>query len=108
VNIQLPAAFLEYYAGEGPNEGSLLIDPGWFRLRPPEEISQINEEYQVTESAPGFIGFGSDGGGEMLAFDSRVRVFMLPFVPMSPEYAILIAESWEEFASKIESETLVN
>jgi hypothetical protein len=62
----------------------------------------LNLGYQVPEFAPGFLGFGSSGGGEMLAFDADGRVVMIPFIPMSPELALPVADSWSEFVERIE------
>src|SRR5258708_1670627 len=36
----------------------------------PAEIEQMNRDYHVSEFEPGFLGFGSSGGGELLAFDA--------------------------------------
>jgi hypothetical protein len=56
----------------------------------------------VEAESPGFVAFGSNGGGEMLAFDAEGRVFMIPFVGMSVRDAKPIAASWSEFVEKIE------
>jgi len=61
----------------------------------------MNCGYRVAEYAPGFLGFGSDGGGEMLAFDRVGAVFMLPFVGMWPKEAKKIGSSWSEVAARI-------
>ena len=61
-------------AGDGCKEGGLSVEPGWFQLWPPAEIERWNREYQVAEFAPEFLGFGSSGGGELLAFDAGGRV----------------------------------
>jgi hypothetical protein len=100
--MKLPNAYVRYYAGNGPKEGGLSVDPGWFQLWPPAKIKQLNRDYEVQESVPGFLGFGSSGGGELLAFDARGRVFMIPFIVMSADEAILVADSWAEFVERIE------
>lgn len=100
--MSLPEEYVRYLAGGGPKEGSLAVEPGWFQLWPPDEVSKWNQDYQVKKFAPGFLGFGSSGGGEMLAFDAGGRVVMLPFVGMSPDEAKPIADSWSEFIKKIE------
>jgi hypothetical protein len=100
--MSLPEEYVRYVAGGGPREGGLVVEPGWFQLWPADEISKWNREYQVEEFAPGYLGFGSSGGGEMLAFDKSGQVVMLPFVGMSPGEAKPIAESWKEFIEKIE------
>ena len=98
---QLPADYLAYLDGEGVDEASTEGDPGYFQLWHPDEIEEMNRSYHVSEYAPGFLAFGSDGGGEMLAFDGAGAVFMIPFVGMAPEEAKRIASSWREVASRI-------
>lgn len=100
--MTLPAQYTDYFAGSGPKEGALAVEPGWFQLWPPAEVEQMNRDYQVSDLAPGFLGFGSSGGGELLAFDSDGQVVMIPFIPMSPEHALPVANSWSEFVEKIE------
>ena len=100
--MTLPAEYADYFASGGAIEGALAVDPGWFQLWSPDEVQQMNENYHVLEFAPGFLGFGSSGGGELLAFDTEGRVVMIPFIPMSPEHALPVANSWSEFVERIE------
>jgi len=83
----IPADFLGYVQGEGVDASSTQGDPG--------------DSYHVDENAPGFVGFGSDGGGEMLAFDGSGAVYMIPFVGMCVGDAKKIASSWNEVAARI-------
>ena len=101
--MTLPEDYIGYMSGNSPIEGGLTVEPGWFQLWPLNEASKWNWEYQVEEFAPGFLGFGSSGGGEMLAFDGEGRVWMLPFVGMCPADAKLVASSWREFVVKMEN-----
>ncbi len=59
----------------------------------------------MEEFLPGFFGFASSGGGELLAFDLRkgapYHIVMLPFVPMDADEAIEIASSFETLREKI-------
>jgi len=50
----------------------------------------------------GFYGFGSNGGGELLAFDSSSLVFTIPFIAMAAGEAKLVADSWTEFVEMME------
>jgi hypothetical protein len=100
--IVLPDEYVRYWDGKGPKEGGLAVEPGWFQLWAPTEVDQLNNDYQVQEFVPGFLGFGSSGGGELLAFDSRGRVFMIPFIPMTAAEARPVADSWAGFVEKIE------
>jgi hypothetical protein len=71
------------------------VGPGWFSLWPAEEVAELNAAYKVPELLPGFVAFGSDGGGDMLAFGTAGerwgRVFAVPFVPMEADAAAEIA-----------------
>jgi hypothetical protein len=100
--MKLPEEYVRYCAADGPKEGGLSVQPLWFQLWPLAEVEQLNRDYQVTEFAPGFLGFGSNGGGELLAFGADGRVFTMPFVGMGREHAWLVAESWSGFVEKME------
>ena|SRR2546426_6280586 len=100
--MTLPAPYVRYFASDAPKEGALAVEPGWFQLWQPAEVEQLNRDYHIPEFAPGFLGFGSSGGGELLAFDSAGRIVMLPMVGMSPGEARPVADSWSEFVERIE------
>jgi hypothetical protein len=100
--MTLPEEYIRYFAEDGPREGGLTVEPGWFQLWTPDEVGKWNMEYEVEEFAPGFLGFGSSGGGEMLAFDLNGRVVMIPFIGMHADEARLVAGSWREFVEQIE------
>jgi hypothetical protein len=100
--MTVPEQYAEYFASDSPKEGALSVDPGWFQLWSPAELERMNRDYEVPTNAPGFVGFGSSGGGELLAFDADGRIVMIPFIPMSPEHALPVADSWNEFVARIE------
>ncbi len=82
------------------NGGEGVIGQGYLALWTIEELADLNRDYEVEESAPGLVVFGSDGGGEAFAFDYRdearnyVRV---PFVGMSLELIVSLGSNLEEF-----------
>ena len=97
----LPADYVAYLEGDGVSEGTTEGMPGYFQLWHPDEIEEMNQKIGVWTMAPGFLGFGSDGGGELLAFDKKGAVFMLPMVGMEAKYAKKIADSWLEIQRRI-------
>ena len=101
MKIHLPPEYLAYVEEDGTDAASTEGDPGYFQLWHPDDVEKMNRDYHVAEYAPGFLGFGSDGGGEMLAFDSAGSVFMIPFVGMEPAEARKIAASWSEIVERI-------
>jgi hypothetical protein len=76
-------------------------------LWPAEEVVDYNQGYEVEMNIPGFFGFGSNGGGELFAFDTRQGkpwpVVMVPFIPMIADEAIVIADDFAEFVRAIGS-----
>jgi len=99
--MKAPQDFIAYLRSEAPKFGDLPSFPVYFQLWDEADLEQFNTEYQVPKWAPGFFGFGSDGGGEMFAFDEKGRIFALPFVGMDPKEATFVCESWAEFVSRI-------
>jgi hypothetical protein len=74
------AFLLEHNGGDG------FIGTGYFILWRAEELCKFNDGYEVSKYAPGLLLFGSNGGGDGFAFDTRAlpyRVMQVPFVGMS-------------------------
>lgn len=101
LGVQLPEDYITLLCYSNGGEGELGVEPGWFYLWSVEELLKFTKGYNVEESVPGFFGFGSNGGGEMLAFDMRGEkpwnVVMIPFIGMQADEAILIADNFNEF-----------
>jgi hypothetical protein len=99
---ELPPDYLAFLRISNGGEGDLSVEPGWFSLWPAEEVAELNAAYKVPGFLPGFLAFGSDGGGEMLAFGAAGerwgRVFAVPSIPMeaggaaeiAPDFAMLV------------------
>ena len=68
---------------------------------PTVEVLTNNQEYQLPEFLPGFFGFGSNGGGELLALDCRLKqpwpVVMVPFIPLDAAEAQRVAADFGGF-----------
>lgn len=63
-----------------------------------EQIEKLNRGYKIREFMPGFIGFGSDGGNELLSIDEKTdEIYSIPFVIMERKEAIKIAEDIDQF-----------
>jgi hypothetical protein len=99
--IILPTEYLALLAYSDSATGPLGVAPGWFQLWPAKEVLELNKGYAVAKFIPGFFGFGSDGGGELLAFDARTsppyKVVAIPFIPMVEGDAWLVADTFAAF-----------
>ncbi|MBK9208525.1 MAG: SMI1/KNR4 family protein [Anaerolineales bacterium] len=102
---ELPKDYLDLLLYCNGGEGELGIKPGWFRLWSAEDVIQLNKDYEIEKYIPEFFGFGSSGGGELIAFDMQKdkswKIVMIPFVSMSPDEARIIANNFEEFVKAI-------
>ena len=64
------------------------------------QVPELNIGYEVNEYVPGYLLFGSNGGGEAFGFDRRNggwEVMMIPFVPLEWEYARPVGNSFGAF-----------
>lgn len=98
----LPSDFREFLLLTNGGEG--MIGENYVMLWSADELSQYNKSYQVSDYAPGLLLFGSDGGGEAYAFDTRTSpstVVMVPFVGMSLEDAKPVAPTFTAFLKKL-------
>jgi hypothetical protein len=101
---ELPVGFIAYHHAGRQLEGDLgEFEPGWYQLWPLADIEEFNREYLVEEQAPGYLGIGSDGGGEMIAIAPTGEIVILPFIGMEAKEARPVATSWNEFESRIRS-----
>lgn len=100
----IPVEYEEFLAKHGGFEGTTTGDdqPGYVVLWSLAEILGNNSDIEIQDYAPGFIAFGGDGGGEVLAFDASGAVFMLPMVGLDPQYAIKVASSFAELEARFE------
>ncbi|MFO0813214.1 MAG: SMI1/KNR4 family protein [Gemmatales bacterium] len=103
--MKLPPAYLDYLSQGRPTEAFLSDDfVGYMMLWPLDEVEQNNREYEVPKYAPGFMCFGSNGGGELLAFDEEGTVFCIPLIGIDPKDAVHVADSWSDLEGFIEPE----
>lgn len=98
---RIPASYMAYITSGALAEGSMDGEPGYFVLWPLDEIAQNNADVEIEKYAPGFVAFGGNGGGELLAFDHTGAVVMLPMIGLEAQYANKIAKSWEDFEKRI-------
>jgi hypothetical protein len=97
----LPSDYLQHVREDDGAEGELDAEPGWISLWPAAEVARLNAGYELSRWLPGFLGFGSNGGGELFVFDMRTlpwRVCMVPFIPLAESEAVEIAPDFAALA----------
>ena len=54
-------------------DGDLAVEPEWIALWRRRRDRVMTRAIECVSSVPACLGFGSNGGGELLAFDTRAR-----------------------------------
>ena len=103
-SIPLPAAYLEFLRRCNGGEGDFAAQPLWISFWPAEQVLELNRGYEIDRYFPRFFGFASNGGGELLAFDTRdgepYPVVMIPFIPLDVEESIVVAADFDDVLSR--------
>jgi hypothetical protein len=101
--IPLPESYLQLLAVTNGGEGDLGVEPGWISFWSAEEVLDLNQSYELAQHVPGLFGIGSNGGGELIALDSREElpfpVVAIPFSPLDAEDAMVIAPNFDALVS---------
>lgn len=102
LHLKLPAQYVSFLR-EG-NGGEGFIGDSYAILWSVSEIAPLNESYESQELAPGFLMFGSDGGGEAFGFDTREadwKVVQIPFIGGNWNEARPLGSSFQEFLENL-------
>lgn len=99
----VPAAYIAYLREHGAAQVTVDgIGSGFVSFWELSNVLEHNVGYAFAEFAPGLFGFGSDGAGELYAFDLRnpdhVTVGEVPAISLDVSEFRLIADSFELFA----------
>jgi hypothetical protein len=100
--VRLPDDYAELLQQANGGEG--FVGNAYVILWRVEELLEMNKAYQVAEYAPGLFLFGSDGGGEAFAFDTRSDakpIVSVPFVGMELKLARPIASNFKAFLEEL-------
>jgi hypothetical protein len=108
------AAAEQFFAGKLPldyiqflqiaNGGEGFIGEEYVVLWGVEELVDLNRGYEVEQSAPGLLVFGSNGGGEAFGFDTCSPdrpVVQIPFIGMNWEDAWSKGNSFSNFLRQL-------
>lgn len=103
--IKLPEDYVQFVKVADGAEG-FINDTAYLALWKIGDLYSLNHSYRVEEYVPGCLLFGSDGGGEALAFDTRVAPFavvQIPFIGMEWKEARVLGRSFSEFLKNLGS-----
>lgn len=102
LDLQLPAEYREFLEKSNGAEG-MVGKKSYVSFWPVNELKQLNHAYEVGRYAPGYLFFGSDGGGEAFAFDTTasMSIVKMLFVGMSRDIAIPQAETFWQLLERL-------
>lgn len=100
----LPLEYYQLLAGSNGGEGE-LPDPFFtLCLDPAETASDLEQIEMFADIAPGLFVFGSDGGGQLFAFDTRgeAPLPIVSFDGVDPDASLCrVADSFAELLTLI-------
>ena len=102
-NIKLPNEYKKFLKLTNGGEG-FIGDNSYVMIWSIEELIELNELYEVSEYAPGLFVFGSNGGGEAYAFDTRsssMNIVQVPFVGIDIDLIRQMATTFDEFIENL-------
>ena len=103
--LKLPAEYVQFLKLTDGGEG--FIGGQYAILLAVEELHSTNQDCEFMKYMPGFLGFGSNGGGEAYGFDTRdpLRpVVQVPFIGAAWKDASPLGESFNSFLEKLHAE----
>jgi hypothetical protein len=86
------------------NGGVGMVRDSYIDIYPLTDLRLINEQYHVTQYAPGLLIFGTDGGDEAFGFDyrtSNLQIVKIPFIPMDWGDVIPLCESFQQLLENL-------
>lgn len=103
LKVELPHDYREFLRASNGGEG--FLGQNYVALWRAEELKPLNDSYDVAQFAPGLLLFGSDGGGEGYAFDTRENpwvVVQVPFIGMGDARSTIpLGRSFTEFLQNV-------
>jgi hypothetical protein len=109
LSFRLPADYVQFLKRMNGGEG--FVGRNYLMAWPVEGLIQFNKELFVHVAAPVLFLFGSSGGGEEFAFDTRSSPPLIVAVPSIVyfEDAITIAQDFNSFLQHLyQSDNLLN
>lgn len=102
LGIAIPSDYKEFLLRHDGGEG--FIGSHYLILWKAADLLGHNKAYEVSIYAPGLVFFGSTGGGDGFAFDTRTtphRVMQVPFIGMSLEGGFVVADSFDDLLQRM-------
>lgn len=103
LECELPKDYSNFMLSSNGGEG-WIGENSYLMLWKIEEILELNSKYNVFDLAPGLLIFGSNGGIDAYAFDTRIEgipIVDVPFIGMSLNEISYLGGTFEEFLESL-------
>lgn len=103
LGAKFPLEYVEFLRTTNGGEG-FIGKSAYIMLWGVQELASMNQAYEVQKYVPGLLMFGSDGGGEAYAFDTRSpqwQIVRLPFVGMAWDLARPMGATFNAFLRRL-------
>ncbi len=100
----LPEDYLAFMSRHNGGEGP-LGENNYGRFYRIEELQEVNDDYEVEKWWPGYVVFGTDGGGELWAYNPEKKVYcQIDSCNIDDDTYDTLSESLEEFLIRMDEE----
>jgi len=102
LNVRFPDDYRDFIATSGAIERD--FGGAWLALYGIDQLVPLNNGYDLSESYPGLILVGTDGGGEGIGFDFRhatPSIVLVNFISAGWDEAIVQARTFTDFINQL-------
>lgn len=103
IDCELPKDYINFMLSSNGGEG-WIGENSYLMLWRLEDILELNSKYNAFELAPGLLIFGSNGGIDAYAFDTRIEgipIINIPFIGMNLNEINYLGDTFEEFLENL-------
>lgn len=103
--IVLPPLYRDLLRLSDGGDGFFAGEMSYIRVWSAALAVDYNRDYEIARYAPGFVGFGDNGGPEIISFDTRggepYPIVAIPFVPMAWDDALPVAPDLDTMLQRL-------
>lgn len=103
LDCELPKDYINFILSSNGGEG-WIGENSYLMLWRLEDILELNSKYNAFELVPGLLIFGSNGGIDAYAFDTRIEgipIVNIPFIGMNLNEINYLGDTFEKFLENL-------
>jgi len=107
LGLRFPSDYVEFMLASNGGEG--FVGESYVRIEPIEELMSDDQRALLPDERAGLVVFGSNGGLEAFALDTRgpeLRIVMFPWIGIDQEEVIGQGRTFTEFFERTHADAL--